>query len=493
MKKIIRIFYIFILATLFTSCSNKAAEELSDLIVTPELASPILEGTWQVTKVEQITNINNMNPPKVGDRLYIDKDLVAINKEYAQPPQFTSKYVNLNDYLINRGYNLENLDLKEDVVVVNASEGQFLSRDFIKRSDEEIFYIADDNLIYLTKLSDSVDTEIINSYKKLAKKERSLDNKELKDEEDISLLLGVRERLDLENKQTDYKYYTYLIKIPSQGAIKYQKSPDIFLRGKDEFWKVRTNKNTISGLYDNIQAFPVRLEDQIQEQANLDRYSFKHFDMNIKLNFVDKNYISFSYQRVLFDNTINKYGFVATNELEDNRLISIDEFTGENNATEQFKYMVVNEASSVDSELDTEDLEIDNTNFGLVRDVGYWSIETSIYTENDQIKASSEIPMRTYNNFGNQNEYGITRDQVRNINSQFKDYHILTNGNYILIQSADEILLHRINNGHIEKQPLFSIPTPYSTAFISIDQQSGSNAKTLNQAFVNNNEIIDQN
>lgn len=493
MKKIIKLFYVLILGIIFTSCNKNSPEELSDLILTPKIDTSIIEGTWQVTKVEEITGVNNTSPPKVGDRLYINNDLVAINKEYAQPPSFTSKYVNLNEYLENRGYPFENIDLKESVIVVNASEGQFFSRDFIKRSDEEIFYIADNNLVYLRKVSDHVSEEIIDDYKKIAKNNRQKGAENSVSEEETSLLLGVRERTDLSNNQVEYNYYSYLIKIPNDDNIKYQKANDIFLRGQDEFWKIRSKKSNLSGFYDNIEAFPVRLENQMDEQSNIDRYSFRDFDMNIRLNFVDKNYISFSYQRQLFDNTINKYGFVATNELEDNRLISIDEFTGDKDAFEQFQYMVINESTSIDSEVKTEDIKIDNTNFGLVRDSGNWVMQTSIYTENNLIKATTPIPLRNYVEEKGENESNITRDQVRNINSQFKDYHILNNENYILIQSADELLIHKIHNGYIDKEPLFSISTVNPTSIISIDQQSGSNAQTLNQAFINNNKIIDGN
>lgn len=493
MKKIIRFFCVLVLGIIFASCNKDSPEELSDLILTPKVDGSIIEGTWQVTKVEEITGVNNIKPPKVGDRLYINNDLVAINKEYAQPPSFTSKYVNLNEYLENRGYTFDNIDLEENVIVINASEGQFFSRDFVKRSDEEIFYIADNNLIYLRKVSEKVDKEIVEDYMKIAKNDRIKGAEDSISEEESSLLLGVRERTDLPNNQVEYNYFTYLIKIPKDDEIKFQKANDIFLRGQDEFWKVRSKKSPLSGFYDNIEAFPARLEDQMDEQSNLDRYSFRDFDMNIRLNFVDKNYISFSYQRQLFDNTINKYGFLATNELEDNRLISIDEFTGDKDAFEQFEYMVVNEATSIDSEVRTEDIKIDDTNFGLVRELDSWIMQTSIYTENDLIKATTPIPLINYVEEKNENESKVTKDQVRNINSQFKDYQILSSGAYILIQSADEILIHKMHSGYIEKEPLFSISTANSTSIISIDQQSGSNAQTLNQAFVNNNQIIDGN
>lgn len=493
MKKIIRCCLFFIFSIFLVSCSKGSDDELNDLILTPELDSPVLQGTWQVTKVNNITGVNNTNSPKIGDKLYVNNNLVAINKEYAFPPTFTSKYVNLSDYLVNRGYNFDNVAIDENVVVVNASQGQYFSRDFIKTSDDEIFYIADDNMIFLSKVSDDVDSEVLNSFKVLAIFERSKDKNPTKNDEDEALLLSVRERDDLADKEVEYNYYTYLIKIAQNDKITYKKSEDIFIRGKDDYWKVRSKKNNLSGLYDNIEAYPARLEDQMDLEDNSNRYSFKDYDMDLRINFVDINYISFSYTKLFAENTINKYGFLATNELQDNRLISIDEFTGENAATDQFQYMVLNEATSADSEIKPKDIIIDNTNFGLVRDLGNWIIQTSIYTKGKQIKASTQIPMRNHIEKSAASPIDISKDQVRNINSQFKDYYIFNDGKYILIQTADEILIHKINKKYIEKKPIFSIPTDKSTTLISIDQQSGANVKNIEESYINNNEIIDSN
>ena len=92
----------------------------------------------------------------------------------------------------------------------------------------------------------------------------------------------------------------------------------------------------------------------------------------------------------------------------------------------------------------------------------------------------------------NSNKNTITRDQVRNINGQFKDYYILSNGNYIVIQTPDELLVHRIKDKLIEKKPIYSIPTINSTSIVSLDEQSGSGAENLESAFDNNNEIVEQ-
>ena len=89
MTKKIKYLLGFLFVIFLTACSNSKSQDLSDLIQTPELANPILEGTWQVSKVEDITDNTNGQAPDIGSKLYIDKNLVAMDDEYAFPPTFT--------------------------------------------------------------------------------------------------------------------------------------------------------------------------------------------------------------------------------------------------------------------------------------------------------------------------------------------------------------------------------------------------------------------
>lgn len=86
----------------------------------------------------------------------------------------------------------------------------------------------------------------------------------------------------------------------------------------------------------------------------------------------------------------------------------------------------------------------------------------------------------------------ITRDKVYNINTQFKDYVVLANQRYIAIQTPDEILIHRIKDGLIEKSPVYAIATRMPATIISIDQYLGSNALDLEEAFTKYNLIIEK-
>lgn len=91
---------------LLSSCINSNKNDLSDLIQTPKQDSPIIEGTWQVVEIAGEISDDSSGKINLGDNLYINKNLVAINGSYAFPPSFSSKFVKLSDYLKNRGYKL---------------------------------------------------------------------------------------------------------------------------------------------------------------------------------------------------------------------------------------------------------------------------------------------------------------------------------------------------------------------------------------------------
>ena len=213
MKKIFKLIIIFTFAIIFSSCINANKDDLSDLIQTPKQDNPIIEGTWEVVEVKGNKQEEKTNNIKLGDKLYVNKNLVAINESYAFPPSFNSKYVKLSDYLKNRGIEISKDFKDRNVIVINASQGQLFSRDLIITVDKYLFLIKDENIISLKKISDKVDAKVLDSYAKLASKERTTTDEGEDIAEDLSLLLGVRERVDPESDNALYKYYTYLIRI----------------------------------------------------------------------------------------------------------------------------------------------------------------------------------------------------------------------------------------------------------------------------------------
>lgn len=80
-----------------------------------------------------------MSGIKLKDKLYIDNNLVALNEDYAFPPKFSSKFVNLKSYLESRSLDF---DFSSDkyVKILTANQGQLYNKDFVILSKKKYFY-----------------------------------------------------------------------------------------------------------------------------------------------------------------------------------------------------------------------------------------------------------------------------------------------------------------------------------------------------------------
>lgn len=495
MKKFIKNLYILIVILVLTSCTNSDPDDLNSLIHTPKQDVPSIAGTWKVVEVDGEMKADKEVNSKVGDLIYIDKNLVAIGDNYAFPPTFSSKYVNLLKYFKNRGIENKKIDKKENVTIINASQGQLFAKDFIKKSDTKLLFISNDTLVTLEKISNKVDSKVISEYSKRASKERTTiqDGEEVA--EDVALLIGVRERVDSSNDNSVYNYYTYLFRIKDDNSITYKKVYNIFIKNNEEYWSVNAKNNNITNNYDEILSYPIRLRDKMNDSTVRNKYSFKNINLDMRINYVSSDFISIDYTSSENDNPIRKYAIFETKNLSDQNFMSLEEFTGEQDSDLIFKERVQEEADTNFKEINQGSIAFDNTNFGIVRNQGQWIFQSSISAGDGESFVQNFFPMEIA--IGNQminkttKKNTITRDQVRNINSQFKDYYILANGKYIVIQTPDEILVHRIKDSLIDKKPIYSIPTINSSSIVSIDEQTGTSAENLESAFTNYNKIIE--
>lgn len=495
MKKISKYILLGLVFIILSSCSSKAPEELNSLIQRPKQGEISIKGTWQVVDIRNTDPNKKENSIALGDEIYIDKNLVAIGDTYAFPPNFTSKYANLSKYLQNRGFKVDDVDEKEEVVIVNASQGQLFSKDFIKITNNQLLFIVNNAAVIITKVSERVESKIINSYSKRAADERSTNYQGEEVAEDVALLLGVRERMENSIGDNLYNYYTYLIEINYDEDISYEKAYNIFIKDKEEYWSINVDSNNITDNYDQILSYPARVKEDLTEDKIKEAYSFKDINLNMRINYVSPNYISIDYTSIANSSPITKYAMVDTKNIKDSHFLSLEEYTGEEDSDLIFRSKVIEEAGLSFDNVKDEDIKFDNTNFGIVRDMGNWIFQSSVYKGNGDDFSQKFFPMEIA--IGSQminkasNKASISKDQVKNLNSQAKDYYILQNNKYILIQTADEILIHEINEGLIDPKPIFSIPTVNSTTIISIDEQSGEDSESIKSAFSDYNEIID--
>lgn len=481
---------LFFLLLILTSCSFGRPEDVTELIESPKQEDAIIKGTWQVEEVKK-TGKNEISGVKLKDKLYIDNNLVALNEDYAFPPKFSSKFVNLKSYLESRSLDL---DLSSDkyVKILTANQGQLYNKDFVILNKKKLFFIQDDCVIFLKKIKNSVDRSVIEKYAKKASKERSTTKTGEKVEKDITVLIGARERVDTDLNNPSYYYYTYCVRLEPNKMARISKSEQIFFPNQEEFWRLRCNADANSKNYSKIDAYPIKIEKEITNKDNKGKYSLENDKINLKINFVNEDYISFDYNLVSEKLPITKYAVVKTDDLDANSFLSINEFTGDKKSNELFKKIIYNQLSSSLSISKEENISYDYTNFGLVRNFGLWQLQSSYQMQRDSSLEQKTFPidMAIENKLSNQNNKDITVDQIKNINGQAKDYFELANGQYVAVQSPDEILFYGIKNGLIDPNPKFSIKLANSTQIIMFEQGLGSYAEKWEKTFNDNNIII---
>ena len=185
---------------------------------------------------------------------------------------------------------------------------------------------------------------------------------------------------------------------------------------------------------------------------------------------------------------------METDNISTKQFISLEEFTGEEQSDQIFREKVKEELKKAIPNANPEKFAFDNTNFGIIRNQGYWAFQSSIFAGKGDsfIQNFFNVDIAIGDSLLNPTNAIITRDKVYNINTQFKDYVVLANQRYIAIQTPDEILIHRIKDGLIEKSPVYAIATRMPATIISIDQYLGSNALDLEEAFTKYNLIIEK-
>ncbi|MCI5839974.1 MAG: hypothetical protein SOZ89_01160 [Peptoniphilaceae bacterium] len=496
MRKI-KILVFTILIFIFSSCTfNNNIDIVTDTIEKPQKGENLLKGTWEVDALEAINKKDFKIENEIGDKLIITNSVVGINNDYSLNPNFSAKYVNLKTYLKSKGIdkleNNENLD--KDVIVLNSSDGQFFSRDFIKLSDEKIMFLKNSVIYYLTKKSSSVSNEDILKYTSENSNSSDRVNVNISEKDDTTVLIGIRERVENNTISPKYNYYTYMVRLrPKKEAI-FSKTEGIFFPKKDEFWKLKISSSNTDLNYDSILAYPFSLEeDVLNNQKVREKYENVDVNRNIILNYVKGDYVSFQYTDPYSSSKIIKYSILNTSEDFNNAEgLTINEIA-QKDVSNDFRSKVLKEIENDHLDYDETQVGEDLSNIGFIRSKGNLILETSywIRTENSTGQKSFPIDIATNKDFFQSGKKLVNWDQIKNFDSDAKDYIESDNKQYILIQNQDEILIYQLNNGRISEYPSISIATNNSTSIIMCEWAFDEYANVWDDEFKGNDLLHD--
>ncbi|MDO4594122.1 MAG: hypothetical protein Q4B52_01970 [Tissierellia bacterium] len=492
MKKISLVF-ITIVFFLLSSCSSRI-QDVATLIDKPKPSENFLKGSWEIDDIEFTTDDVKDSNYKIGDKLYISNDIVAIEDDYTLNPKFSAKFVNLKDYLISRDFeNLEKFANNDiNVKILNAQEGQLYSKDFIQLDENLIAFIQNSVIYYLTKTSDKVDESVIEEYRQLQKNIRNYGSDSKNYKKDLTVFLGVRERLEDENQvDKEYEYFTYAIRFEPDSRVRIHKIKNILFPKKQEFWKLRVPKDEDTGYYNKIISYPTRLEKEFSKNPDKEKkYTYRDDSLDLRINYIEENYISYDYTIIDSDFSVMKYAMIKHDELDTGKKLNVNEITGADTLGD-FEDRVFEQAKKDNGDIKKEDVDVDSTNIGIIRNQGLWQLVTSYQASIDDKIQQRAFPIdftiegKRLNNKKN----AVSWDQIKNKNAQAKDYFESYNNQYIIIQDADEILFYELNNGVIGNSPIASIQIKYRTQIIMCEWAGGDYAKKWEDAFLKNDAV----
>src|SRR5699024_1096318 len=127
----------------------------------------------------------------------------------------------------------------------------------------------------------------------------------------------------------------------------------------------KSELNSQTRKYDNFKAYPVKMENELSKKENKEKYKFENDDIDLRINFVDEEHVSFDYNLVSDTPAINKYAMVKTDELKSNTFLTISEYTGNEKSKQIFKNLVYDQIVKNFSNVYEEEISYDYTNFGL--------------------------------------------------------------------------------------------------------------------------------
>ena len=480
MKKLI-IGLMILLPLILSACTIRDSN-IQDKIASPGNNTTPIQGKWvieeKVVTSEENEIIDDSVTPEpvdiyIGKEVLFNKDAVVVADDYANNPTFKFKNVDTNDYLLYKyKINPSKLDIEsENIQVITALKDNQLFYEFVRYNEDHLLVFLNNSFYKMRKVVDEVSSEEVNRYISIENNMmRTFDTIEL---EDINsgVLLGIKiPTYDEENEVPDWEYKTIWFRSENRNIIKYELD-ELLVPRKNGFWIVDVDRtNTNNSINDKIVAIPqftskssVNNEELLY--AGLDGGS--SFLMAAKptivknILFIGNDYISIEKTEV--DNKNKKtLEIYAVDNIEDERPMKLSDIVGEDGK------FLFNEGSQNIQSLG-ENAVLNESNVGLVRRNGYWTLKGRInYIQNEEelykdfnIKA---IPPKTMVSY---DEVDITWDTISAQFPKAIDVFSSPNGEFIIVVTDSELQIYPTDNGEITSlEPISRTEIPSNASII---------------------------
>ena len=464
--------YIFLMTLLFLTlilggCNNndgKFLKKSSDNLF--KISSPNLEnnliGSW---KKKQSIIINNERKDQINqadeyDEIFISPSVFEFSKVKILNPSVSARYVKLGGYLRSIEVELledSNVDAEQDVIVYKFQDNNTMSQDLIQTEDGKIISFHRDFLNIYTKQSDIKESQEKERYDKIKASIEGVSTPQKN--RDFAISIGLRKNKYKETGDTlSYEYKTiFLDRLNKDKTIDAMTVKDLVFYKDSVLWSVEHNRviDPNTGLRsDRISANP----------------TFRSFDkkMNFlqdnrlrRIDYVNDNYIAMTWKNEISEDNYDSYDIHNLNELSKDSPLTITKIGGVE-AYENFK-SIYNQNIKIMGDRNDEVIahNMVEKNIGIKRGRMSWNfisnIEAKSKFENRTLYSSFSLQFIPIIDIGKFDNKDIS---IENVNSRVNGMisaDVSPDGQFIMIQSENEISIYSLYNNFISVTPSITV------------------------------------
>ena len=486
-KKILIVLLLFLL--ILTSCKQKflsQGELVDEYIQPPKISELPLKGTWKLVDIVEMGNQTALPAFSKDEKLYVSEDLVAIGDFYTVKPNFSSKFVNTKKYLDTRFKDkIELKDFHDDnIELLIVRDNDNFNCDLLHLAEDRIAFFYESRFYYLEKYSDLVSSKIKENYQKKATK---LTISQSKDPENLVLtsIIGLKVSQETHDGYPYFNYYSYIIQEDYRKKMaNVLKLKDLLLFDEElEPSKLtyRISKTSPSlGVVDAVfQYGPLDENNNEKKEIFYDSY-------HRSITFIHGNLISFDrYSSPLSrDDDLKQYELYSLDQLASSKPYTVEKFAGKEEA-KAFRAQILDELSYIDPDgrINREEVEIIDTNLGIVRQNNVWGfVTTKSWTMVDTV-----YPLRIPINLvpllpiTDQDSLQIPWSKVTTKIPLAKTAFTSPHGERLMVFTDDEIQYYKLFHEKINSKLDFSIQLPEKSEVIMVEHYYGAKADSVNK------------
>lgn len=487
---------------LFLSGCTGSTANTAGKIVSPQNNLMPIEGKWVIEKGlnSNFTVMGNEVKNKwIGKYVQFSHDAMLLGNDLFRQPQYKIKRVNTDEYLLYRHKQPgEKYGIKDNkIYVITIAVKNLYSFDAVLTDDGSLIIEFDDSILYLKKLSDNVDSQLINKCNKYnGNNTVGAPAKELPSH--TGLVLGLKYAGNDNKGELEYKYRTIWIGAEVKKLHPVMETPGIFFPRHDGFWRIETKRISAAGRSEDVfYAYSVAngSSEEIKNIAvNPEKWGEKTGRILRSITYVGNDYIGIeSIGEGRYNSSNNKWNesrlqMQLVDNLPNLRNVKISDIVGEsgirainNGKTEVLGLLNLRKISQSDTVQQDE-------NYSLYRKAGHWIFKGRVNYEQNMVLKHSDFNINIIppTEIVFYDDLCVPWTQIKDKVPEAIDAYTSPNKDIAVIVTRDRILVYEITNQTLGEAPIKRINLKNSETVIMAEWASGNYMSNWEKSFMKN-------